>query len=283
MKEKPPRIFTCRECRNEVTMARGDTRQLKTCDDCRIRECKACGETFVRDCRKDASKDAGKYCSKRCYFDAVRKGDQAFKGVKRDAAWQLSQWFSDWNDQHLKAVDESTKAGVEKECEVCGNKHSKDSRVCSRACSYKWIGEKPCRVCGKVTKTCLLGTATCDECKREASRKSRRKANRNRRKRIGSDNWRRRCRANGGKYNAQCKRKEIYERDKYRCHVCRRKVLDQYVQGHPRSPTVDHHPIPLSKGGDHDWHNVRCCCNECNWKKSDQWDGQMALPISFAN
>jgi len=281
MKEKPPRVFTCRECRTEVTMARGDTRQLKTCDECRIRECNACGKTFSRYSPKDTSRDAGKYCSKRCYFDAVRKGDQVFKGAKRDVAWGLIEWFSDWNDQHLKAVSESTKAVVEKECEVCGSKHSKNSRVCSRACSVGLTVQKPCRVCERITSASYFGIATCEECRKKTSQESKRKSQRNAKKKYG--NWRRRCRTYGGNFNPQCKRKEIYERDKYRCHVCRRKVLNDFVVGHPRSPTVDHHPVPLSKGGDHDWHNVRCCCNECNWKKSDQWDGQMALPISFAN
>jgi 5-methylcytosine-specific restriction endonuclease McrA len=38
----------------------------------------------------------------------------------------------------------------------------------------------------------------------------------------------------------------------------------------------------LSKGGDHDWHNVRCACRQCNSRKSDAWDGQRRLPMRGA-
>jgi 5-methylcytosine-specific restriction endonuclease McrA len=44
--------------------------------------------------------------------------------------------------------------------------------------------------------------------------------------------------------------------------------------------TVDHHPIPLSKGGDHDWHNVRCAHRKCNSEKRDRWDGQRRLAFA---
>jgi len=235
----------------------------------------------VRVVPQDKSKGIAKYCSKKCYFVCVRNGTQTFRQVKRDTCFALSEWFADWNAQYCKAVAASEKERIENECEVCGSKHTKNAKVCGKACMYKWRGEKPCRFCGRNTKTALRGKTTCNQCRLKAAKESKRKAAKKRKKELGT--WRKRCRRYGGKFNPLCKRKEIYERDNYRCHVCRRKVLAQYLQGHPRSPTVDHHPIPLSKGGDHDWHNVRCCCNECNWKKGDKWDGQMALPISFMN
>jgi 5-methylcytosine-specific restriction endonuclease McrA len=52
-----------------------------------------------------------------------------------------------------------------------------------------------------------------------------------------------------------------------------------YHHDDPLSATVDHHPIPLSKGGDHDWHNVRCACKRCNELKGNKWNGQMRLKL----
>jgi 5-methylcytosine-specific restriction endonuclease McrA len=64
------------------------------------------------------------------------------------------------------------------------------------------------------------------------------------------------------------------------CHICRKKTHKIYSSHDPLSATVDHHPIPLSKGGDHDWHNVRCACKRCNELKGNKWDGQRRLSLS---
>lgn len=62
---------------------------------------------------------------------------------------------------------------------------------------------------------------------------------------------------------------EIYERDGYRCHICRRKCPRHAVVPDPRAPTIDH-LVPLAKGGDHTRVNVATACFHCNSVKGDR-------------
>jgi 5-methylcytosine-specific restriction endonuclease McrA len=92
--------------------------------------------------------------------------------------------------------------------------------------------------------------------------------------------YRKRCRKYGGHYNAEVTRSKVFERDGYVCHVCHKKAKRRWANNHPMEATLDHHPIPLSRGGDHDWHNVRCAHRKCNSEKSDKWDGQRRLTLT---
>jgi 5-methylcytosine-specific restriction endonuclease McrA len=67
------------------------------------------------------------------------------------------------------------------------------------------------------------------------------------------------------------------ERDGFRCHICKRECKKSGKHSDVRVATVDHHPVPLSRGGDHDWHNVRCACMGCNSRKKANWNGQRLL------
>lgn len=58
-------------------------------------------------------------------------------------------------------------------------------------------------------------------------------------------------------------RREIFERDKWMCHLCRKKVHRKKVSPHPMSPTLDH-VIPLADGGEHSRANVRTAHFICN-------------------
>lgn len=63
-------------------------------------------------------------------------------------------------------------------------------------------------------------------------------------------------------------RREIFERDQWRCHLCGKKVRRTAVAPHPLSPTLDH-VIPLAQGGTHERANVRTAHYLCNATKSD--------------
>jgi 5-methylcytosine-specific restriction endonuclease McrA len=56
--------------------------------------------------------------------------------------------------------------------------------------------------------------------------------------------------------------------------------LRHWANNHPMEATVDHYPIPLSKGGDHDWHNVKCAHRKCNSERGNKWDGQRRLAFA---
>jgi hypothetical protein len=73
---------------------------------------------------------------------------------------------------------------------------------------------------------------------------------------------------------------EIFERDNWRCHICKKKVRRaKKARGtapHPMSPTIDH-LVPLSQGGEHARINVACAHFICNSRRSDIGAAQLLL------
>jgi 5-methylcytosine-specific restriction endonuclease McrA len=60
---------------------------------------------------------------------------------------------------------------------------------------------------------------------------------------------------------------EIFERDGYRCQLCRKKTRGKHPT--PTSPTLDH-IIPVSLGGEHSYRNVQTACLLCNTRKGNR-------------
>lgn len=104
------------------------------------------------------------------------------------------------------------------------------------------------------------------DCQKEASRKVR----------SGSTH-RRRAAKFGGRYEPVNKR-EVFERDGWRCYLCgveTPKALSGSKE--PNAPELEH-VVPLSAGGDHVYSNVRCACRRCNRAK-----GARLLPETAQN
>ncbi|ABD58316.1 HNH endonuclease [Mycobacterium phage Llij] len=80
---------------------------------------------------------------------------------------------------------------------------------------------------------------------------------------------RRRAREAGVTTSSRVRRREIFERDGYRCHLCGEMTDPTQQVPHPRAPTIDH-VLPLSRGGSHEPANCRCACFLCNSVKSDR-------------
>lgn len=69
----------------------------------------------------------------------------------------------------------------------------------------------------------------------------------------------------------------VFERDGWRCHICKRKTpRDKRGTYAPNAPELDH-IVPLSKGGAHTRANTACCCRECNGRKGAKVLGQPSL------
>lgn len=68
----------------------------------------------------------------------------------------------------------------------------------------------------------------------------------------------------------------VYERDRWRCGLCRKKVDPSRKYPHPMSPSLDH-VLPLGKGGGHTYANVQLAHLRCNQKKNDGGSQQLAL------
>jgi hypothetical protein len=62
----------CVECGEVVVVPPARGRPSALCHKCRVKTCQYCGLVFFRQFRSDASKDAGKYCSRGCAFTARR-------------------------------------------------------------------------------------------------------------------------------------------------------------------------------------------------------------------
>lgn len=88
---------------------------------------------------------------------------------------------------------------------------------------------------------------------------------------------RRRARLAGGE-TEQFTSLEIYERDQWRCGVCRRRVHGHLVAPHPGAPSIDH-IIPISQGGHHVRSNVRLTHLRCNISRGNRGGGEQLLLI----
>jgi len=71
---------------------------------------------------------------------------------------------------------------------------------------------------------------------------------------------------------------EIFERDKWKCGLCGKKVNKELKFPHLKSATLDH-IIPLSKYGTHSRANVQLAHFDCNSKKGTQSKGEQLLLI----
>lgn len=62
-------------------------------------------------------------------------------------------------------------------------------------------------------------------------------------------------------------RREIYERDAWRCHLCKKKVDRRLRYPNQRSASLDH-LVPLADGGTHDPANLALAHLTCNQRRS---------------
>lgn len=254
------------------------------------RHCLLCGKKLVRSQRK--------YCGNTCFVRARDLGIQSWDRsntieAARNRPNNVAQ--SPWHyvprecvSNFLAFVRKLPEVGRPArlpvplfDCMICGRLCLNGSSThCSKACGERVIVVAECQACGgNFTRNAESKKTKCRRCVRRAKRKNRNRL---------AGNHRKRCRKNGVPFDPSIKSRDVFARDNYVCHVCKRKVLPAFtVRGgvvHPRSPTVDHHPYPLSAGVmGHTWDNVRCACWDCNTKKGAEWSGQLPLPINAAD
>jgi 5-methylcytosine-specific restriction endonuclease McrA len=66
---------------------------------------------------------------------------------------------------------------------------------------------------------------------------------------------------------------EIFVRDRYRCHICKKRCRRNVVVPHPLAPTMDH-LVPLAEGGEHTRANTATACFLCNSVKGERGGGE---------
>jgi hypothetical protein len=70
----------------------------------------------------------------------------------------------------------------------------------------------------------------------------------------------------------------ICERDRWRCHVCGKRVSIDHEAPHPLAPTRDH-IIPLARGGTHEPANVKLAHYGCNSARGDRGGNEQLLLV----
>lgn len=162
-------------------------------------------------------------------------------------------------------------------CHVCGKKRL-GTGCCSRACVLEHgrrahrqakYGEKRrtehiwkiryahCKQCQKLFVTHGHRIVYCSNPCLEKYTQKQQSTRKNHRKRA------RLAHAKHEKYS----RVEIWERDKFRCYLCKKTLSPLTPFPHPRSLTLDH-VIPIARGGSDTRDNVRTACFQCNSTKS---------------
>lgn len=177
-------------------------------------------------------------------------------------------------------------------CEECGvvvsTRTSRRCNACHRKCQTPLVATITCLHCKKAAKkrcwqsklpkycsrACFF--AHIDACRPESERAKAREYAATR----GSGSYRSRCKRYGGYFNSKVTRRAVFERDGFKCYLCRANVSETLPARHDRKATLDH-VVPLEKKGPHDWHNVACCCRKCNVAKRNKWNGQHVMDFSF--
>lgn len=95
-------------------------------------------------------------------------------------------------------------------------------------------------------------------------------------RRLREKNDRRRVQKRGGGHE-RVDRQRVFERDGYRCFCGKPLDMTKVAPHHPLAPTIDH-IVPLSKGGDHNYANVRAAHFACNVRRGNRGGNeQLAL------
>jgi len=154
-------------------------------------------------------------------------------------------------------------------CATCTKifKGNKRTKYCSKTCKNKKVRLKYylCDVC-EILCLGALNNRYCSPCRLKQN-----SLNFNQRGRA-------KTRLSGAKYEP-IDRKQIYIRDKWICGICSDSIDPSFVWPHLMCASADH-IVPLSKGGDHTYENVRASHWLCNSYRGDKVDFDLSLSIS---
>ena len=228
-----------------------------------LRPCAGCGVPFIPKQRRH-----GVYCGRDCFFEA-HAVDEAIRKENKRADKRL-------RNQRLKE-ERHAKPPRPFPCKQCGKLFSQRRRhnlLCSPECVQMSAQKR-----SYPNKT---QSGTCAECNAPFVN-----AYGEKRKRFCSNQCGTRSCKRVRRHRLRAAERgvpyqivnviDIFERDGWRCQICR-KLTPQRLQGtiHKRAPSLDHIQ-PVSLGGAHEPSNLQLACRECNSIKGAKPLGQTVL------
>ena len=247
---------TCIVCRTEF-VSRRPTQQMCSVK-CRAvkqkqdatRQCQHCEKAFI-----PKASDRATYCSRDCAYAARRKRAETRVTPQRAVVTT--------NCTHCKREFVQTRSDTHccsAECKRAENRNK--DRIAKQVKNDVRI-ETVCQMCRNVIPEAIRHGSRmyCSErCAEKAYRKKRNAT-------INTAQRRRRTRLRDATVE-EVSPATVFNRDGWTCWLCSLPVDPKAAIPMPACPTLDH-VIPLSKGGEHSYQNVRCACFACNSKKRD--------------
>lgn len=220
--------------------------------------CAGCGDWSGR--RQRSSKDVGKYCSRECYEAKRLRVATEVMALRRIAeSWRIASVSSlvELEAGQLRRIASNWRKGWSPQ--VRRIRKCVDCAVMFKQRTHWGVPECRCASCKAVHAT---------KAKAEWRKSPTARAMKARRKAI--------VRGLGRKAD-KIDPIAVFERDKWRCHLCGHKTL-KAKRGtcHSKAPELDH-IVTLADGGTHTWGNVACACRSCNGAKSARSMGQLGL------
>lgn len=224
--------------------------------------CQHCFTEKYRRVRGGAS-DAGKYCCRGCAFARDTLISQERAAIRRIWALNRRPRAKTEAELHIAAeVAALRRIAAYKECPLV-------YRSICKQCDQSFTVRRTTRV-GRPKTLCDVCIRTAKAAYRftEHGKLLRRRAK-----------ARRRAMERGAEAEA-VDPLAVFERDGWRCHMCRRPT-PRKLRGSvdPRAPELDH-IVTLAEGGTHTWGNLACACRSCNGRKGARSLGQIGLPLA---
>jgi hypothetical protein len=240
------------KCRNNYTAARN----VKNGSTYR---CLCCSRPFRK---RGTGRNAGKYCSRECAFDARRR-KLPCASRPLEVARQLAGWFLEW---HREATEPPSHEAIA--CARCGERavvgFGSGKAMCDRCQSLRF-----CSACGCESEP---RRHLCRQCAKDRHIKRLRESKRRRRRLYGhACTFRQRCKKYGATYTKVSK-KVVMDLANWMCQICGCELLSSFTvlpgtrTPHPCCPTIDH-IVPLSFGASGPGHvlgNCQAACWRCN-------------------
>lgn len=249
--------LTCRGCGGSFEFHR---RKAYCSDACRQsskrepRECESCGKSFLSASARFCSPACRpKPCAPKSDRNKCGRCNSAIPFDRSDAAKKAGLC----QKCHTEAVHE--RKGHAKLLNSVGRMVWNAQRKWRSRVGYHYnrqyiVMSGKCRICGCPSRCEGCAGTYCERCYTESRSRQKRHAKHSRRAAV-----------RGAKVEA-VNNLLVYERDGWACYLCGvaiRRYVDERAGVMPDEATLDH-VVPLSKGGEHSYRNVRACCRACN-------------------